>query len=137
MASPADRLIGDVMVTAPHTIDVGQPVGVARRKMNRHRIRHLPVVHGTELVGMITERDLALAESLRSSELETLCVEDVMTTHPYAISSSTSLEWVALDMAEHKYSSAVVVDSGRVVGVFTTVDALRALSEILGQQRRS
>jgi acetoin utilization protein AcuB len=137
MASRADRVIGDVMVLAPYTIDAGQPVTVARRTMNRHHIRHLPVVQGTDLVGMVTDRDLTIAESLHGTELETLQVEDVMTPHAYTISPTTSLEWVALDMAEHKYSSAVVLDRGRVVGVFTTVDALRALAELLRLERRS
>jgi CBS domain-containing protein len=40
-------------------------------------------------------------------------------------------------MAEKKYGSTVVVDHGRVVGVFTTVDALRALQELLAGARKS
>jgi acetoin utilization protein AcuB len=39
-------------------------------------------------------------------------------------------------MAEHKYGSAIVVQNGQVVGVFTTVDACRALSELLGTRLR-
>ena len=40
-------------------------------------------------------------------------------------------------MAQRKYGSAVILDQGRVVGVFTTVDALRALAEVLGGARKA
>jgi len=136
MPSRVERTIGEVMVGSPHTIGVEQSVAVARRKMNKHHIRHLPVLHGGRLVGMVTDRDLTLVESLHHGDLEAVAVDEVMSPEPYAITPSTSLEWVALDMAEHKYGSAVVLDHGEVVGVFTTVDALRALSDLLGHQRR-
>jgi acetoin utilization protein AcuB len=49
----------------------------------------------------------------------------------------TSLAKVAATMAEHKYGSAVVMEKNRVVGMFTTVDALRALAETLDYNRTS
>ncbi|HZS42142.1 MAG TPA: CBS domain-containing protein [Polyangia bacterium] len=59
-----------------------------------------------------------------------------MTPDPFTITPDSSLEWVALEMAEHKFGSVVVVEHNEVVGVLTTVDALRALQDLLGRSRR-
>lgn len=52
-------------------------------------------------------------------------------THVYAVDPNTSLDVVAEALAEHKYGSAVVLQNGKVVGIFTTNDACRALAELL------
>src|SRR5262245_60223756 len=101
--------VGNYMTESPHTINAEQPLSAAQRLMKEERIRHLPVLRGSELVGILTSRDLAIAESLRAEAR----VSDVMMPDPYAISPNTSLEWVAVDMAEHKYGSVVVVDKGK------------------------
>jgi acetoin utilization protein AcuB len=59
-----------------------------------------------------------------------------MSQDVYAVSSRTRLLDVAAEMAEHKYGSAVVIDDGRVSGVFTTVDALKALKAMLDAPER-
>jgi acetoin utilization protein AcuB len=54
-----------------------------------------------------------------------------MSTHVYAVQPDTTLDVVAEALAEHKYGSAVVLDNEKVVGIFTTNDACRALAELL------
>jgi acetoin utilization protein AcuB len=61
-------------------------------------------------------------------------VEDVMTPHPYTVTPGAPLDEVASAMSRRKIGSAVVVEGGRVVGVFTTVDALRLLSALLAEE---
>ena len=124
------------MTPAPHTIGHDQPLVVAHRLMRQHGIRHLPVLEEGRLVGIVTERDLQLIETLRDVDPAEVLVEEAMTADPYAISPNTSLEWVVAEMAQHKYGSVVVLDHTRVVGVFTTVDALRALEGLLSRARR-
>jgi acetoin utilization protein AcuB len=63
-------------------------------------------------------------------------VEEAMTAQPFTVPPDAALEDVARAMAEQKYGSAVVVDKGAVVGLFTTTDALRALSSMLRRPRR-
>ena len=60
-----------------------------------------------------------------------LCVEDAMVPDVYTIADDAELETVAADMARLKIGSAVVVKDGDVVGVFTAVDGLRALADVL------
>lgn len=132
----AHLTIRGYMTKSPITVGADQPIAVAHRVMREHRIRHLPVLSAGRLVGVVTERDLQLVEALPGSDAATIKVEEAMTPEPYAIGPQSSLEWVALEMAAHKYGCTVVVERGRVIGVFTTVDALRALTDLLARARR-
>ncbi|MEY4581850.1 MAG: hypothetical protein RL701_6553 [Pseudomonadota bacterium] len=53
------------MTTTPHTIGADQSLALAHTMLREHKIRHLPVRRGGSLVGMLTERDLALIETLK------------------------------------------------------------------------
>jgi acetoin utilization protein AcuB len=128
--------IRDYMTPSPHTIGPDQTLAVAHKMMREHGIRHLPVLRAGRLLGLVSDRDLRLIETLKDVDPGQVQVEEAMATEPYAITPDTSLEHVALEMAEHKYGSALVVEHDRVVGVFTTVDALRALQDLLGRARR-
>jgi acetoin utilization protein AcuB len=119
------------MTTSPHSIGKEQTLERAHEMMRTHRIRHLPVLDGGKLVGMVSERDLHLVETLRDVDPSQVTVEDAMSTHVYSVQPDTTLDVVAEAMAEHKYGSAVVLDNGKVVGIFTTNDACRALAELL------
>ncbi|HRI71809.1 MAG TPA: CBS domain-containing protein, partial [Polyangium sp.] len=62
-------------------------------------------------------------------------VEDAMTATPYSVKKTARLGDVAHEMAEHRYGSAVVMENEHVIGVFTTVDALRALADACNGKR--
>jgi acetoin utilization protein AcuB len=124
-------LVRSFMTLSPHTIGRGQPLTAARSLMHQHRIRHLPVLDGGKLIGVLSERDLAVVESLQGVDPAVITVEDAMTAGSYVVSQDAPLAIVAEEMAETKFGSAVVMDGGRVVGVFTSTDALRALSTVL------
>ncbi len=123
--------ISKYMTHAPHTIGRDQTLTAAHHMMREHRIRHLPVLAGGRLVGLLSERDLALIETLHSVDPDMTLAEEAMTQAPYAVASDTPLDEVAATMAEQRYGSAVVMDHDKIVGVFTTTDALQALVELL------
>jgi len=100
--------------------------------MREHNIRHLPVLHGGKLAGMVTVRDLHLVETLQDVNPEAVKIEEAMSSDPYVVAPTATLKEVAREMADRKLGSAIVVDGGKVVGVFTTVDALHALMDALG-----
>lgn len=123
--------IQKVMTPMPLTIGKDIPIKTAITMMREHRFRHLPVQDGGKLMGVLTDRDVKLASSF--SESGELTVEEVMTPDPYTVHPEAPLDEVALEMAEHKYGCAIVKqDNGKVVGIFTVVDAMRVLGETLG-----
>lgn len=119
------------MTPAPHSIGREQPLSRAHATMSEHRIRHLPVLHGGHLVGMLTERDVALIETLKDVDPTKMTVEDAMSSEVYSVSPDSLLDEVATEMASKKYGSAVVLQNNHVVGILTTVDICRALAELL------
>jgi len=128
--------VSKYMTTTPHTAEGSVTLAAASKLMQAHGIRHLPVVAGDKLLGVITERDIKLAESFSIVDPEKVTVHGTMTEDLYSVSPETPLDEVVATMAEKKYGSAIVVQNKRVVGVFTTVDACRALSELLTTRLR-
>lgn len=130
MSKPIPR-IEKYMTPTPHTIGKDQPLTVAHHKMREHHVRHLPVLDGGALVGVLTERDVSLVTSMKNLDTAVMTVEDAMTPVVYTARPDTPLDEVAKEMAEHRYGSAVIASrDNKVVGVFTTVDACRALAEL-------
>jgi acetoin utilization protein AcuB len=119
------------MSPAPHSIGPDQPLAVAHKMMSEHHFRHLPVLLGGRLVGMLTQRDLSLIETLRDVDPRKVTVEEAMSAAPYSVRPDTPLDEVVAEMAQHKYGSAVVMQNDKLVGVFTTVDVCRAMAELL------
>ncbi len=119
------------MTTAPHSIGLEQTLAHAHDVLRQHHIRHLPVLEGGKLVGMLTQRDLALVETLKDVDPRNVRVEDAMSTEVYTVSPDAPLDEVVGEMAEKKFGSAVVVSNQKVVGIFTTVDVCAALADLL------
>ena len=121
--------IAQFMSAAPVCVQLDADLSAAIQMLEQHDIRHLPVLDGTKLVGVVSERDLAVAESLVPDDWERFPVAEAMTPEPYTVSADTPLCDVARAMADHKYGCALVIDpSGKLVGLFSTVDALRVLA---------
>lgn len=126
-----------VMTPFPHTVDADAPLRLAKRVMNEHEIRHLPVARKGQLVGVLTDRDLkrALDPSLGLPPKNELFVEDVMVHGAYVVETTTPLEQVLLEMADRHIGCALVMREDRLAGIFTTTDACRAFGEHLRRER--
>ena len=83
------------MTTSPHSIGIDQPLSRAHAFMREHKIRHLPVLSGGKLVGMLTDRDLHLVESLEGVDPEKVLVEDAMSSTVYSVTPEMPLDDVA------------------------------------------
>lgn len=119
------------MTTAPHTIGLDQPMALAHRMMREHRIRHLPVLSEARIVGIISDRDLNLIETLRDVDPRVVTVEDAMTPNPYVVEPDVALDEVVSTMAAKRLGCAIVTQHNKVVGIFTTVDACQAFADLL------
>jgi acetoin utilization protein AcuB len=119
------------MTASPHAVGDDQTLATAHKLMREHRIRHLPVLHAGKLKGVVTQRDLAIVETLKDVDPEKVTVDDAMSTDVFTAEPNEPLDEVVSSMAEHKYGSCVVMEKGKVVGIFTTIDACRALTDLL------
>lgn len=124
--------IKSVMHPLPHSIGHGQTADVALRMMKEHNIRHLPVQDGGKLIGILSDRDINFALRLDRCEPAQLIVADMHTPEPYVVAPDTLVADVAARMAHDHIGCALVVENHKLVGIFTTVDACRLLSEALG-----
>lgn len=123
------------MAPSVHTIGAEQTLDVAAIKMTEFNIRHLPVLHGGALVGLLSFRDLEVIRAMVDDPAELVVVQEAMTTEVYAVDPEQRASDVFRYMAEHKIGSAVVVESGRVQGVFTSTDALRTLADVFDAEK--
>lgn len=122
--------IEKVMTSMPHTVGAEQPLKVAKQMMSEYHIRHLPVLRGGLLVGVISDRDVSLATSFEGGAESK--IDDVMMPSVYAVPPETPVDQVVVEMAEKKYGSAIVQQqNGRVVGIFTAIDGLMFLADVL------
>ncbi len=120
------------MTPSPHSIGRDQPLSVAHERMRTLNVRHLPVLEHGKLAGVLSQRDALLVETLRDVDPATTPVEEAMSNDVYVVAPDTPLKDVAHAMVEHKYGCAVVMQGSHLVGIFTTIDALRALANATG-----
>lgn len=128
--SKAEPTIQKFMTTQPYSIEAGQKLEEAQELMKKYKIRHLPVVKGDSVVGILSDRDIKLASGFEGVDSAQVVVAD-MCAKPYTVSPDSPLADVAEEMASKHYGSAVVVQNGKLVGIFTTVDACRAIHTLI------
>ncbi len=121
------KTIGEVMTKVPVTIPDDLTLSDARQRMFDSHIRHLPVLRGNHLVGILSERDIAVVSSIPGVDPDHVLVNQAMVDDPFTCAPSDSLRDVASTMLERKIGAAIVADGGKVAGMFTTIDALREL----------
>jgi acetoin utilization protein AcuB len=114
-------------------------LGDAYRIMQERRIRHLPVLEGERLVGVLTDRDLRLATSaLALSPFPPEArVAEVMRREPLTAEPLDPVEDAAGTMREKKIGCLPVIDRERLVGIITAVDLLDALTRLCGVDKPS
>lgn len=131
VATPDPWSVGAIMTPQPVTIGRQELLATAHRLMRSHNIRHLPVLDHGDLVGILSQRDLLFLETLRGIDTDKDIVEDAMTMDTYAVAPDTPVATVARQMARKRYGCAVVMERGRVAGIFTATDALRIVAAVV------
>jgi acetoin utilization protein AcuB len=125
-----------VMTPFPYSVDVGDTVLVAQELMQKHHFRHLPVIEGGVLRGVLTERDIrsALGHNLGFHNAAELLIRDIFHGNAYVVEADTPLDVVAAHMAQQHVDAALVLKAGKLVGVFTATDACRTLAIVLHER---
>ncbi|MCA9714722.1 MAG: CBS domain-containing protein [Myxococcales bacterium] len=130
---PTLKHIKHYMTATPETIEHDLPLKDALQRMAELRAHHLPVVNAHDLVGILSTRDISLAESLAGKRYANMTVAEAMTPDPFTCGPEAHLDAVAREMYDHRYGSVVIVDRDHprdVLGIFTVTDALRVLATL-------
>ncbi len=123
------------MQPLPETATPDMPVPEASRLMRRGGFRHLPVTDGVRLVGIISDRDLpmphpdvAATGSVEAADqsMARLAVRDLMTSDVVTVEPDRPVEDAARVMLDLRVGSLPVVEGGRLIGIITETDLLRA-----------
>lgn len=135
------ELMTATVISAPPSM----PMIEARSLMAKQRIRHLPVIApGGELLGIVTDRDVRLnlpsqATSLSIWELNhllsKLTVEEVMTRAVITVGPDRPAHEAAQLMVDHQIGALPVEQAGRLIGIVTETDLLRAFIRLEGPSR--
>ncbi len=121
---------------SPITVDLNADLKVAEDLMKENEIRHLPVMEGKEVVGLVSQRDIFANVGKPWSEF--MRVKSVMSTSILFAYANDNLADVAYRLSSEKVGSAIILDEdNQLYGIFTTTDALNALVEILLPERTS
>lgn len=132
-----DRTVSSCMTRSPITVLRSTSMAQAFKIMQERGFRHLPVVDQGRLVGLVSERDLRVVENMRAVDSAFCSVGDFILAPPYSVGPDAPVREVARVMIERKCGSAVVVEGEKVIGLFTTTDALAVLADVLEDQARA
>lgn len=132
-------LVRDIMRTPAVAISTDTTLQDAYRMMREMRIRHLPVLDGSALVGVVTDRDLRLATSSLSPTPfpSENAVSTVMSRSPLTAAAWDPIEEAARVMREKKIGCLPIVEDGKLIGIITGLDLLDALIRLTGVDKPS
>lgn len=132
----------DLMTPAPVTLGTEATAAEALALCNEHEIRHVIVLEGGELVGIVSDRDLRDASPAiggdvdQKTALEKLRVGEVMTPDPITVHPQDLVGFAAQEMYERKIDALPVVsedgDEEELIGIVTSTDVMRALVTLTG-----
>ena len=134
-------VVEEIMTQSPVTVDAGATIREAIATLFELDVRHLPVVQGADLVGIVSDRDvraylapamLELEHASEVAERQRRPVSSIMQSDVLSVAPETEIEEVIDLMLEQKVGAIPVVRSGsqELVGIVSYVDVLRAAREL-------
>jgi acetoin utilization protein AcuB len=129
-------LVRDVMQPVVITVAPRSGVTEALRLLRTRGIRHLLVMDGDALVGIVSDRDLKQAGA-QAERLADRVVDDIMSRIVITIDPSAPVEDAARLMLHEKISALPVIEAGRLIGIVTETDMVRLFVGALGANEPS
>ncbi len=122
--------VSQFMTREPYSVASTDSLRRAHDLMHRHEIRHLPVLDGGRLVGVLADRDITVIGALPGVDLHCVEVSHVMES-PLDVWGETPLDQVSDLMLKRKRDCVIVRGGHGVEGIFTATDALQALANLV------
>ncbi len=127
---PEERLVGDIMVTDVHAVDVRTSVRDTARIMAKEGHGCVIVVTGDIAVGIVTERDIVHKVTSEGVDPSKVLIEDIMSTPLITTLPQATILEAAEKMSAYEIRRIVVVDeNGRLLGLLTAGDIARWLAK--------
>ncbi|MGZ9262380.1 MAG: CBS domain-containing protein [Candidatus Binatia bacterium] len=139
MKNGKEGVVREIMMGSPVTLKPEDTLDLANDVIALGRIRHIPIVDGSRLVGIVTERDLigaaaaqifGLKNKSKSALLKSVLIKEVMKKRVITAAPDTPIKDIAQLMANKKIGCVPVVSDGMVVGLVTTTDILRYVESL-------
>jgi CBS domain-containing protein len=133
-------MVEDVMTRDVVTLTPEQTLRDAIDLLRRERIRHLPVVEGQKLLGIVTDRDVkratpsvlaGVANDEYDNSLLTITVRQLMTREPVTVPGRSPLKKAVAIFINTRVGALPVVDDGHLIGILTSIDVLRVAHDLL------
>jgi acetoin utilization protein AcuB len=124
--------IESVMTPLVYAVDIDEAVEIAEDLMLEHGIRHLAVTDSNDLVGILSDRDIAVTPKAAELNLRSkLTVREICSLDIYSAEVDEGLDKILLTMSERHLGATLVTRNGKMAGIFTTTDACRCYAETL------
>ena|SRR5690242_17546601 len=133
------RTVREIMMGSPVTLKPDDTLKLANDVISLGRIRHIPIVDGGKLLGLLSERDLIgttankifrLKRKTRAALLTTVLIKEIMKKRLLTVEPDAKIKEAAHLMAANKIGCLPVVSEGVLVGLVTTTDVLRYLDRM-------
>lgn len=130
--------ISAIMTKNIITLNSTDNLETAERLFKRNKIRHIPVVSGKEVIGMLSLTDLLRIsfadvtddeKTVETTVYNMFTIEQVMTKKLTSVSSSTTIKEVAEILSKKEFHAIPVIDNGEISGIITTTDLINYLIE--------
>jgi len=120
--------VSEHMSHLPEEIDHRERLSLAIQRMTEHHIRHIPVMDGPKVFGILSRQDVQDAWLRHGRSAGDASVGEVCTREVLMVSPLATIPDVARQMVARGVTSALIIDEGMLVGIFTSMDALRVLA---------
>ncbi|MEM9649414.1 MAG: CBS domain-containing protein [Bacteroidota bacterium] len=131
--------VSEIMTTNLVTVSTSEDLVTVEELFKKHNIRHIPVVSGDTILGMLSYTDLlriSFADAVDENEesVDTMVynlftISQVMARDVVSVGSQTSIKEVAEFLSTKEFHAVPVVDDGKLKGIVTTTDLIKYLVE--------
>lgn len=126
-----------LMSDNPITLNSDDDLTTAEELFKLHKIRHIPIVQGRKVIGMLSHTDLlrvSYKDSIEEFETEfdtvlnsKFTIEQVMTKNVVAVNTKTTIAEVATILSEREFHALPVLENDELIGIITTTDLVHFL----------
>lgn len=130
--------VSTIMTRDVITLNLNDNMELAEKIFESRKIRHIPIVNGKMVVGMLSHTDLMRISfsdlneeenEINSVVYDLFTIEQIMAKSIISVTSDTTIKEVAQILAEHEFHAVPVVDNGALVGIVTSTDLIKFLLE--------